>query len=877
MRAYILLTLAALMIALPTSAQWDGTSAPWTQGSGTVQSPYQISTPQQLAYMAIMVNSGLEQYQTAHYRLTTDIDLNNLEWTPIGSTVITPFSGHFDGGGHTIDGLYLVNIGNGPSGLFGWVDGATIENCIVDGNYNTESVGISGGIVGKATAYNDTLILRNLENHCNVYGGTYVGGIVGNIASDNTGTVIVTQCINKGAVNGSQATSVGGIVGEHTTSFAIATVLTLCGNMGDITITGDGTVGGIIGNGAMYHTNTAVIDAEYCFNTGNITAIGSTYSQTHINKNGIGNIKVRNCYCSGTFSGAGGSRGTGWQPINSYHRDGTGVNISEGMSRTELQMKHLTFPTLLNVDSTVFVIDQIGLNDGYPVFWFMVPYNVTTDSASSVGTWSATLHGHYCGVADSVGFTYWNIGGSRVSVIVGTGNEAYLQLSDLLPSTQYRFRLRVTVGDTAIYGDSLSFTTYPTYNVIILSADTSQGTVTGGGIYGYNQVATLSAVPADECQFNYWSDSCTQNPRTITVSSDVNLVAIFGPRQYQISVVSNNATYGTVSGSGTYNTGMQAIITATANEGYHFVQWNDGDTSNPRTFTVTSDTSFTAQFVPNNYNLTILCNDHTMGYVTGGGVYPYGTVVTINATPLPHHSFSQWSDGLTDNPRTIIVQSDSTITAQFFEHPRYTITVVSDDSVRGTVSGSGTFYVNEEITITATAMSGYIFDNWSDGSTDAIHTVTVTGDVIYTAYFAGIQYTVNVYSSDDNLGTVSGSGQYELGTQATVTATPAAGCRFVRWSNGVETNPYTFTIYGDVYLIATFERNNGIENAEEKPLKVKIEGHHVTVNGNGVVPLQLYDMIGRQVAIGKNELYAPTNGVYLLRVDENTVKKIVIL
>jgi hypothetical protein len=53
---------------------------------------------------------------------------------------------------------------------------------------------------------------------------------------------------------------------------------------------------------------------------------------------------------------------------------------------------------------------------------------------------------------------------------------------------------------------------------------------------------------------------------------------------------------GTVSGDGDYIENGAATITATANTGYRFVQWNDGNTSNPRTVTVTQNISFTAIF-----------------------------------------------------------------------------------------------------------------------------------------------------------------------------------------------------------------------------------------------------------------------------------------
>ncbi len=55
---------------------------------------------------------------------------------------------------------------------------------------------------------------------------------------------------------------------------------------------------------------------------------------------------------------------------------------------------------------------------------------------------------------------------------------------------------------------------------------------------------------------------------------------------------------GTVSGGGSYAAGATATLTATPNTGYHFVQWQDGNTQNPRTITVTGDATYTAAFAP---------------------------------------------------------------------------------------------------------------------------------------------------------------------------------------------------------------------------------------------------------------------------------------
>ena len=136
----------------------------------------------------------------------------------------------------------------------------------------------------------------------------------------------------------------------------------------------------------------------------------------------------------------------------------------------------------------------------------------------------------------------------------------------------------------------------------------------------------------------------------------------------RLTVNSNNSSYGTVSGSGDYAFGDEATITATPEENYYFTSWSDGNTDNPRTVVVNSDTTFTANFVLKPY-LTVASN---YGMVTGSGYYMPGEEVTITATPNSGAYFVEWNDGNTDNPRTVTINGDITYTATFAGNPNGT-------------------------------------------------------------------------------------------------------------------------------------------------------------------------------------------------------------
>jgi archaellum component FlaC len=127
---------------------------------------------------------------------------------------------------------------------------------------------------------------------------------------------------------------------------------------------------------------------------------------------------------------------------------------------------------------------------------------------------------------------------------------------------------------------------------------------------------------------------------------------------YFITTTANNSLYGTVTGAGEYNPKQIATLKATPNAHYHFVQWHDSITDNPRQITVTQDSLFTAEFGVNQYSIIV-------NYGTGSGIYNYGTIIHIAPTPPDNSNFTQWDDGNTDNPREITVVQDSVFIAQF--------------------------------------------------------------------------------------------------------------------------------------------------------------------------------------------------------------------
>ena len=134
-----------------------------------------------------------------------------------------------------------------------------------------------------------------------------------------------------------------------------------------------------------------------------------------------------------------------------------------------------------------------------------------------------------------------------------------------------------------------------------------------------------------------------------------------------ITVSSNNTDWGRGLGSDSYLPGHQVLIGAKPEKGYRFVKWNDGDTNNPRTITVSNAATYTATFerITESYTLTVKSCDAAMGSVTGNGTVQCGTTATIQATPAAGYRFVRWSDGCTDQTRSVTLYADATYTAAF--------------------------------------------------------------------------------------------------------------------------------------------------------------------------------------------------------------------
>ena len=155
----------------------------------------------------------------------------------------------------------------------------------------------------------------------------------------------------------------------------------------------------------------------------------------------------------------------------------------------------------------------------------------------------------------------------------------------------------------------------------------------------------------------------------------------------------------------------------------------------------------------------VTVNDPAMGSVEGAGQYEKGVTVELEAIANEHYQFVNWTKGVevlsAENPYSFTVQEDVTITANFAELPKYTITVQANNATMGSVEGGGTVYVGESVEIRALPNLGHAFIKWDDGNTSAIRTVKVDGNKTYTAIFQAMNprawaYDLRMVEDGDN-------------------------------------------------------------------------------------------------------------------------------
>ena len=422
------------------------------------------------------------------------------------------------------------------------------------------------------------------------------------------------------------------------------------------------------------------------------------------------------------------------------------------------------------------------------------------------------------------------------------------------------------------------------YLVFTQANNVAWGSVTGGGDFISNTSTTLTAIPNQNCRFVQWNDGNTQNPRTITVTQDSLMTAIFACSR-QITVQSSNTMMGDVMGGGTYDHDSIVVLTATPQPGYRFLRWNDNNTDNPRTITVSADGIFTAFFVRIHF-ISLTSNNPSMGSLEGEGFYDLDSIAVLTAKPNTNCVFLRWDDGNTQNPRTITVTQDSAFSALF--SGTFHVSLFSDDLTMGDVIGENDYPSDSTVTITAVAEQGYIFVQWNDGNTDNPRFITVTQDTSFTAFFEYNSFHLSVLANDPTMGSVTGGGDYRKYSSVIIDAVPNPGYHFVQWNDRNTDNPRAVTVSTDTVFTAEFAKGTAIEQLQMTDYKLRIYPNpttgQFTIQSEDleIENVEIFDIVGRMQTmenrIENNEIVIDIShlsaGTYFIKI--KTEQKVII-
>ena len=362
-----------------------------------------------------------------------------------------------------------------------------------------------------------------------------------------------------------------------------------------------------------------------------------------------------------------------------------------------------------------------------------------------------------------------------------------------------------------------------------------------------------------------------------------------------VSAVSADTTMGTVSdGGGTFAPYAQNItLLATAAEGHRFVGWKSRCHYNPFRFSPNNDFSDTALFAPLGGDTLGYCHDGLSKLWSDYASFPleWGIriparviaarrqleQVQLYALPGADYTLKIYSGTMPD--RLLYSTNISSDIWGWKSIPVTTPLPLYDTMPLWIVFTCGS-YSNP---VSASSYSGNTDASWYKRNGSTWEPVTVRGEYwswMIRAILGSLSpVDIEVLSSDDTKGTVSGSGSYYPGDTAVLFATPAPGYRFAGWSTGDTDNPLYLRVTSSGSIIGSFLPATGIDpiDSHPSPFIAHLSGLTLTVENTSGDPVDLYDIQGRLLSTFNSQLSIfnfQLPGVYLLRCG-TTVQKIV--
>lgn len=265
--------------------------------------------------------------------------------------------------------------------------------------------------------------------------------------------------------------------------------------------------------------------------------------------------------------------------------------------------------------------------------------------------------------------------------------DTFIQIN-ATPASCYTFSKWTENGSTVSTNASYSFTVSSNRNLVanftknryIISLspnDASKGTVTGNGNYGCDTTVTIKAKIKTGAVWQNWTENgnivSIDSVYSFTASANRTLVANFTTATYSVSISSNIANAGILTGGGTIPYGTITNVQATPASCYTFTKWTENgntvSTNANYSFTVNSNRNLVANFELKRYNITLAANPTNGGTVSNAGNFACDSLVTVKSSIKTGYKFLNWMEGSTivstDSNYTFLISGARSLKANF--------------------------------------------------------------------------------------------------------------------------------------------------------------------------------------------------------------------
>lgn len=457
------------------------------------------------------------------------------------------------------------------------------------------------------------------------------------------------------------------------------------------------------------------------------------------------------------------SQSTGWisngAPSNNY------IQYTSTASCTPVSIISNPATQTVNTGNSATLSTSVSGTPPYSYTWYKngsyygsTPSTNSTTDVVSIGSASTSDAGNYYCVVTNCSNTS-SVQSNTATLSINSPSTTTINVSGFLAFGN------IQVGSTSSpLNLTITNTGSATLNVTSLSYSNSAFAGNWSGAIGVGQSQTVP--------ITFSPTSATTYNGTITVNSNAtnatNILSCTGTGTASTSAPVANFTVS----SQNINTGATITTTNTSTGSpTPTYQW----TSNPNTgVTISNATSI-------NPNITF----------TNSGSYTISVTATNSAG--------------TNTANKVISVNNNNVT----------ITTIANPLNGGSTTGSNTYVIGSNVTISANPFTGYTFYRWmkngSQVSTNAVYNFTASSTETYSAEFTVIppnNYSISTNSNPIYGGTTNGGGVYATGTNITLTAIPNTGFNFLKWTNNgsdVSTNPnYSFNVSSNQNYQAEF-------------------------------------------------------------------------